>query len=116
MVASALPERLRIDILSIMQVRVNAEGSRIDDYDIPESVQEFFVRAKSEDSGAASSFEALLTRIVAPASLDDSYDKVADLGDIQFLAEAKLILAAINDGLKRRSRKPLAEGETIDFV
>lgn len=94
---------------------MNAEGSRVDDYYLPESVEEFFLRAKSDVSGEDSSFGGLLDRIVAPDSLDDSYDKVADLGDIQLLAEAKLVLAAIKDGLNRRSQKPLADGEIIDF-
>jgi hypothetical protein len=98
-----------------MHVRVTAEGSRTDDCNLPESVEPFVVRAKSEDSGTDSSFGALLDRIVAPDSLDDSYDKVTDLGEIQLLAEAKLILAAIKDGLRRRSQKPLAESEIIDF-
>lgn len=106
---------VRVDILRLMEIRVTAESRRIDEYRLPESVEPFFVLAKSANSEATSPFSAVLDRVVAPDSTDDSYDKVADLGEIQLLAESKVILAAIKNGLQRRSQTPVAEGEIIDL-
>lgn len=98
-----------------MRVRVSAEGERLDIYELPENVNEFFRLALSEES-SIESLAILLDRIVEPVSLDESYDKVVEGEDTYLLAEARTVLKTIKDALRRRAAFPLFENERIDFI
>lgn len=98
-----------------MRVRVSAEGERVDIYELPENVNEFFRLALSEES-STESLATLLDRVVEPALLDESYDKVLEAEDTYLLAEARTVLKAIKDALRRRAAYPLLEDERIDFI
>jgi hypothetical protein len=99
-----------------MRVKIStSEGAKVDDFELPENVEEFFRLALTE-AESTEPFEARLDRVVEPSRRDDSYGKVFGDDEIVFLAEAALVFRTIKEGLRRRSTLSLIEHERIDFV
>ena len=99
-----------------MRVKVSTpEGTKIDECELPENVEEFF-RLALTDAESTETFGARLDRVVESGQRDDSYGKVVDGDEIVFLAEASLAFRTIKEGLRRRSTLSLIEGERIEFV
>jgi hypothetical protein len=99
-----------------MRVKVSTpEGAKVDDFELPENVEEFF-RLALTHAESTEPFEARLDRVVESSQRDDSYGKVVDGDEIVFLAEAALVFRTIKEGLRRRSSLSLIEGERIEFV
>lgn len=56
-----------------------------------------------------------LEKAAVPEFHDPSYGSVAEVGEVELLAEARPIVEAVKQGLRRRLANPVEDGESLRF-
>jgi hypothetical protein len=96
-----------------MNAKIEVSGRVTQSLRIPESADVAFRVCR--ETGSAQLDPPTLEKASVPEPYDPVYDPVLEVGDVEFLAEARAIVEVIKQGLGRRLANPVEEGETIRF-